>query len=494
MDFALLPPEINSARMYAGPGAGPLLAAAAAWDGLAAQLGSAAASYQSVVSGLTGQWLGPSSMAMSTAAVSYVAWMNTTAAQAEQAASQAKAAAAAYETAFAMTMPPPVIAANRAQLAALVATNFLGQNTPAIAATEAHYGEMWAQDAAAMYGYAGGAAAATRLTPFTAPKQTTNPSGLGGQSVAVAHAASTSAGTQAQNAMSSINGVSQALGTMTQPLQSTSSATGLGQMAIGTGTSAVSSVASTPASALTGLTGASGKSALKGAGVAPGLIGGGANAGTSGLALDEVGLGVDTFGLAGLEVPGLGTEFLGLGTEFYGLDLELLGAQVEGVIGPGGLGAGLIPLGGLGALGGLSTAGAASATAGMGQAASLGSLSVPQAWTVAAPTIRQVALTSLESSTAAASAAAAAGASEIPYAEMALAGMAGRAMAGTAGWSRQQRAGAPTRENPSRPPKSPDSSATEIFAKLRELTDLLHDAGILNDKEFTQQKRRLIHG
>jgi len=34
MDFGALPPDINSARMYAGPGSGPPLTAAAAWDGL----------------------------------------------------------------------------------------------------------------------------------------------------------------------------------------------------------------------------------------------------------------------------------------------------------------------------------------------------------------------------------------------------------------------------------------------------------------------------
>ena len=55
---------------------------------------------------------------------------------------------------------------------ALIATNVLGQNTPAIAATEAQYGEMWAQDAAAMYGYAGNSAAATVVKPFTQPPQT----------------------------------------------------------------------------------------------------------------------------------------------------------------------------------------------------------------------------------------------------------------------------------------------------------------------------------
>ena len=194
MDFAMLPPEINSGRMYAGPGSGPMLAAAAAWDGLAAELYSAATSYQSVISGLTaGPWLGPSSASMAAAAAAYVAWMSTTAAQAEQTAAQAKAAAAAYETAFAATVPPPVIAANRSLLLALIATNVLGQNTPAIAATETQYAEMWAQDAAAMYGYAGSSASATTLTPFTPPAPTTNPGGLAGQAAAVAQAIGTSA-------------------------------------------------------------------------------------------------------------------------------------------------------------------------------------------------------------------------------------------------------------------------------------------------------------
>jgi PPE-repeat protein len=97
MDFGSYPPEINSGRMYAGPGAAPMLTAAEAWQGLAAELHSAASSYQSVVSGLTaGPWVGPSSSAMAAAAASYVAWLNATAAQAEETAAQAKAAAAAY--------------------------------------------------------------------------------------------------------------------------------------------------------------------------------------------------------------------------------------------------------------------------------------------------------------------------------------------------------------------------------------------------------------
>ncbi|MGO9926649.1 MAG: PPE family protein [Mycobacterium sp.] len=205
MDFGALPPEINSGRMYSGPGSGPMLAAAAGWDKLSGELYSAAASYSSVISGLTdGSWQGPAAASMAAAAATYVAWMGAAATQSEQAATQARAAASAYEAAFAATVPPPVIAANRAHLATLIATNFLGINTPAIMATEAHYAEMWAQDAAAMYGYAGSSAAAATLTPFTAPQQNTNPGGLAAQGAAVTNSNGTSAGTSIETIIQQI--------------------------------------------------------------------------------------------------------------------------------------------------------------------------------------------------------------------------------------------------------------------------------------------------
>ncbi|MGP0081541.1 PPE family protein, partial [Mycobacterium sp.] len=85
-DFGALPPEINSGRMYVGAGSGPMLAAAAAWDDLAAELQSTGASYGSTIESLaTGPWTGPSSIAMAAAAAPYVAWINSTGAQAEQA-------------------------------------------------------------------------------------------------------------------------------------------------------------------------------------------------------------------------------------------------------------------------------------------------------------------------------------------------------------------------------------------------------------------------
>jgi PPE-repeat protein len=195
LDFGALPPEINSGRMYVGAGSGPMLAAAAAWDELAAELHSTAALYGSTIQSLSvGPWTGASSIAMAAAATPYVQWMSATGAQAEQAAIQAKLAAGAYEAAFAATVPPPVIAANRSLLATLIATNILGQNTPAIAATEADYTEMWAQDAAAMYGYAGSSATASQLQPFAEPPRTTNESGPEMQTAAVTQS-STSSGT-----------------------------------------------------------------------------------------------------------------------------------------------------------------------------------------------------------------------------------------------------------------------------------------------------------
>jgi len=187
LNFAALPPEVNSARMYAGPGSASMLAAAAAWNTMAAELRSAAIGYGAIITELTGQsWLGPSSTSMAAATAPYLGWLKATATQAEQAGAQANAAAAAYEAAFAATVPPPVIAANRTQLTRLLATNIFGQNTAAIAATEAQYAEMWAQDAAAMNGYASASTTATQLTPLTAPQSTTHTDGPAGQAATAA--------------------------------------------------------------------------------------------------------------------------------------------------------------------------------------------------------------------------------------------------------------------------------------------------------------------
>jgi PPE-repeat protein len=226
MDFGKLPPEINSGRMYAGPGALSMLVAAVAWSRLASELHTTAAGYQWVTSNLAGGgWEGASADLRAAAAAPYAAWLADTAAKAEQAAAQARAAAGAFDMAHRMTVPPPLIAANRAQLRAIAATNFLAQYSPAIAAIEADYEEMWAQDAAAMYNYASAAAAAAKVTPFSSPPVTVDPAGLAQLNAGFAKATGTMAGTHAQEIMSAgpqlIRSVPPALQRLASPSGST---------------------------------------------------------------------------------------------------------------------------------------------------------------------------------------------------------------------------------------------------------------------------------
>ncbi|BCP29621.1 PPE family protein [Mycobacterium intracellulare] len=172
MDFWLLPPEINSARMYAGAGSGPFLAAADAWDAICAELAEAGAGFRSTLVGLAAVWRGPSADAMTASGLVYTAWLTSTASRAATSANQARAAVTAYEVARAATVHPAAVAANRQQLAVLVGSNLLGQNTAAIMALEAAYAEMWAQDIAAMAEYqAASLAATTQLPQFGPPSQ-----------------------------------------------------------------------------------------------------------------------------------------------------------------------------------------------------------------------------------------------------------------------------------------------------------------------------------
>lgn len=240
MSFALLPPEVNSGLMYTGPGAGPMAAAGAAWGQLATDLYATAASYQSVVSGLMSGWRGASSISMMSAAAPYVAWMNTTAGVAEQAGAQANAAVAAFEQAFTATVPPALVTANRALLMALVATNFFGQNAPEIAAVEAQYGEMWAQDALAMDTYAVSSSHLTAMTPFSAPTTAANP--------AMASAAAAPAAASSVSGIASfLSGLTSGLPALLGSLTSASPLAGLSGLLSGTGLSGLLGGLSLPA-------------------------------------------------------------------------------------------------------------------------------------------------------------------------------------------------------------------------------------------------------
>src|SRR3984885_5629052 len=356
MDFGGLPPEINSARMYAGPGSGPMLAAASAWDGLATELQSTASSYGAVISELTGEsWVGPSSTAMEAAATPYVAWLNAAAGGAEQTAAQARAAASAYQSALTAMVPLPEIAANRTQLAALTATNIFGQNTPAIATTEAQYGEMWAQDATAMYSYAGSSAAASRVTPFTAPPSTTNRAGLANQAAATAQASGAATGNGVQSALSQlVSTVPSSLQNLASPAASSTSSTSLLSTLLND--LGMTSSSTTGTTSLPGLGSTISNNLINTLTTLP--ISDGAFFGMF-TALDAIGPLIGTpmnvaLTQAMTAVPAAAAPFA-----------ALPGAAAAAGMGAGGGVGGFAGLGGLGSL---------------GQAASVGALSVPQSW------------------------------------------------------------------------------------------------------------------
>lgn len=382
LDFGAYPPEYNSGRMYVGAGSGPLLAAAAAWDELAAELQTTGASYSSTIETLaTGPWTGPSSLAMAAAAAPYVAWMHATGAQAEEAGARAKLAAGAYEAAFAATVPPPVIAANRALLATLVATNILGQNTPAIAATEAHYMEMWAQDAAAMYGYAASSASASALTPFAPPPRTTNDSAGPTQAAAVAQSGG-------QSGSNTATQLSQLSGTLQPAAQSVANA----------GSSGTSSAELTTPSFITNWN-----------------------------EFWSVVTGVYS-PQSWTTIPG--GPFLSFGQAYaWGQNGQGAAAYLAG---PKAISGALAPLtSGANAVKPMlsSAIGAGQVSGSMGKAALVGGMSVPQGWTEAAPAIRTLAQ-GLPTNLAAAPAALAG--EEGVFSQMALSSLAGRAVAAAA--------------------------------------------------------------
>jgi len=220
VDYGLLPPEINSAKIYTGPGAESLVAAAAAWSGLASELQAAVAGHRSVIDALTsGPWTGPASAKLVSSVSPFINWLDLSAEEAAQAASQASAAANAYEAAFLGSVPPPLIAANRALLAELVATNVFGQNTPAIGTAEAQYSEFWAQDSSAMYTYAGSAAAATQLADLPQPADVVDPGAWADQAIAVFKAQDQALSNNVGNALAQINPrVSTVLQTLSAPI------------------------------------------------------------------------------------------------------------------------------------------------------------------------------------------------------------------------------------------------------------------------------------
>jgi PPE-repeat protein len=222
VDFGSLPPEVNSARMYAGSGSTSLTTAASAWRSLSVELSSAGTGYENVINQLSSEeWLGAASTKAAQALTPYVTWMKTTAAQAEEAASQLDAASAAFETAFASVVPPPLIAQNRALLLQALQANVLGQYTNVIAQLESQYGQMWAQDASTLYNYAAQSSNATKVTPFkSAPEVSTQDAGAK-QGAAVSSASGTAAGNASSTTASAIQQTPKTLAAAATPAATT---------------------------------------------------------------------------------------------------------------------------------------------------------------------------------------------------------------------------------------------------------------------------------
>jgi PPE-repeat protein len=312
---------------------------------------------------------------------------------------------------------------------------------------------MWAQDAAAMYGYAGASASATALTPFTPAPQSTNPGGLGDQAGALTQATATSAATNTPAVLSQLtSAVPTTLSGLASP-----------------GTSTLAAAA--PTSGIFGI--------LQDLGlISPSTIlepsalglGSGELTTASGAWADAAQDNEEIKIAAAQEIDSSRTLFA---DRITGLESRIMNRFDQ--------------LGAVGSVG----------TAGLGQAGLVGGLSVPPGWAAAAPEIRLAAL-ALPAASLGAAPEVFAGSPGSLFSEMTLASMAGRAISGTASSGCRERIGATTRARLAATPTSPSGPMTGIAAEIREFAELLgklgdlRDSGLLTDEEFNKQKERLL--
>jgi hypothetical protein len=315
----------------------------------------------------------------------------------------------------------------------------------------------------AMYGYAGVSASAATLTPFTPPPQGVNPDGLGAQAAAVAHSAAATAGTNTQTMLAHVaSAVPAALQGLASPATSTSAA-GLPSLLTSLASITPETVVSTTLEVSDVSVGTSGLVTASGAWV---------DASKSDYAIHDTA--VEWHENAKNQLREIMARFDQLGTVGATDSPELGGAP----------------------------------SAQVGEAASVGRLSVPQGWTEAAPAMRLAAVGLPTASFAAAPAALAGSASSAGslFSELALAGMAGRALSGPlVPGARERAAAAGDHAEPGKrssrspgPPGSPGDPSAGIAAEIREFAEVLgrlgelRASGLLTEEEFAEQKQRLL--
>jgi len=179
-DAAAHPPEVNYYTLIAGDHAASATAAAAGHQVLAQMLAAEiAAMGANTAATATAGWHGAGGTAMTMSATEFMAVMSLAVAWFEEASVSAGEIVSAYHLAETSMIPGPVCETNLTTTAALVASNILGQNTPAIVALVAEYQEFWIQNAsvASTYQAAVSAALGVLATPPPIAPMAPNPAG-----------------------------------------------------------------------------------------------------------------------------------------------------------------------------------------------------------------------------------------------------------------------------------------------------------------------------
>ncbi|WP_110796999.1 PPE domain-containing protein [Mycolicibacterium llatzerense] len=168
-DAAAMPPELNHTLLSTGDLGASLTTAAAGYESVADMLMAeiTAMGINTSTTAMIG-WQGAGGVAMQMSAADFMAVCAAASAWVRVGQAQAMEVTAAHTVAVQSMIPAEVCLTNRSTQAGLVASNILGQNTPAIVGLDAQYfGEFWVQNATARTGY--GSVVTTAMAALSVP-------------------------------------------------------------------------------------------------------------------------------------------------------------------------------------------------------------------------------------------------------------------------------------------------------------------------------------